>query len=271
MTEPGLVTRLIHGNNATWWQLYYDEVVNLADCQLAFVHEAGVDGYYNCAHAVRRSDAATIETIERFFAASGLRPAVYLDPDSPLDLGQVLGRRGYAIVPAEEEQWYMLDMAGRWERGRTPASWLKIDPERVTFELIDAHAAAFPEFVAVDAVANELPHALIYRLCKYPRERAGGAVHNRFVLARVDGVPAVTGSVGVLGPNAYLAEAGTLPEYRRMGLYSALMQVRLEAAAIAGCTRAVLTCSPTAHSGPASARFGFEHVWTRMYMRREIR
>lgn len=54
-----------------------------------------------------------------------------------------------------------------------------------------------------------------------------------------------------------------------MGLYSALLQRRFEVATEARCSTAARTCSPTAHSGPASARLGFIHAWTRTYLRKE--
>lgn len=59
-------TELMRGNNRTWWLLYYDELADREDYQLSLVDEQDIDGYYNCAHAVRRCDRDTIAEIEAF-------------------------------------------------------------------------------------------------------------------------------------------------------------------------------------------------------------
>jgi GNAT superfamily N-acetyltransferase len=58
----------------------------------------------------------------------------------------------------------------------------------------------------------------------------------RRYLARVDGEPAGEALLTLFGDVAYLAEASTVPAYRRRGIQRALIAHRLEAAREAGAT-----------------------------------
>jgi GNAT superfamily N-acetyltransferase len=62
-----------------------------------------------------------------------------------------------------------------------------------------------------------------------------GSVGRRFYLGYVDGRPAAEAALYWRDDVAYLESAGTLPEYRRRGLQSALIQRRIADATALGC------------------------------------
>jgi ribosomal protein S18 acetylase RimI-like enzyme len=62
---------------------------------------------------------------------------------------------------------------------------------------------------------------------------------------------------------AQLCGAATLPEQRRRGVQSALLDRRLADAGTAGCDLAVVTTQPGSKSHENVQKFGFELLYTR--------
>ena len=82
-------------------------------------------------------------------------------------------------------------------------------------------------------------------------------------LARRDGVVAGGGSLRIVEQVALLCGAATLPEHRRRGVQSALLNERLRSAADRGCDIAVVTTQPGSKSQANVQKIGFALLYAR--------
>jgi ribosomal protein S18 acetylase RimI-like enzyme len=85
----------------------------------------------------------------------------------------------------------------------------------------------------------------------------------RQYVARVGGEPAGGASLRLFDGVAQLCGAATLPSFRRRGVQTAMLQVRLRDARRAGCDLAVLTTQPGSKSQQNVQRRGFVLLYTR--------
>ena len=69
---------------------------------------------------------------------------------------------------------------------------------------------------------------------------------------------------------AQLGGAATRPVHRRRGVQTALIAARLAEAARQGCDLAVVTTQPGSKSQQNVQRFGFEMMYTRAVLVREV-
>lgn len=255
----------VRGNNRAWASLYYDELVDRAAYQLSYVGEAGIDGFYNCAQAVRDLDAATMEAIETFYRDRGLEPAVYVDAATGGPAVDVLLGRGYGEVPEEEELWHILDLS---TVGPAEASDVEHGGEpSVKVHVVSPGDERYEAWLRVNATANELPPTLSDRVRRHLDGRAERGVEGVLLLATVAGAPASTTLLTYEGGDGYLAESGTLAPYRRRGLHELLKRRCIALAREAGCAALVSTTSTVAHSGPACQKLGFVLAGRRRYFR----
>lgn len=89
----------------------------------------------------------------------------------------------------------------------------------------------------------------------------------RLYLARVDGEPAGAALLSLDADIGYLANASTLPEYRRRGVQTALIARRIEDAAAAGCDA---VCSGAPFGSPSQRnlqRAGLQVAYTKAVWR----
>jgi GNAT superfamily N-acetyltransferase len=82
------------------------------------------------------------------------------------------------------------------------------------------------------------------------------------LLASVDGRPAGGGVVFVRQGVAFLRSASTMPQFRRMGVQSALIEARLEIASRSGCDFAFSATGLNNESARNMERFGFRPAYT---------
>jgi GNAT superfamily N-acetyltransferase len=83
-------------------------------------------------------------------------------------------------------------------------------------------------------------------------------------LARIDGRVVGGATLAVRGPIAGLFGASTLPEFRKRGVQTALLQVRLKRALEVGCELAVSLTQPGSASHRNMTRQGFQSLYTRV-------
>lgn len=81
--------------------------------------------------------------------------------------------------------------------------------------------------------------------------------------AEIDGQPIATGVVFIAGGVALLAGASTIPEARRQGAQSALLETRLRYAVEQGCDIAMMCAHPGSASQRNAQRNGFQIAYTR--------
>ncbi len=82
-------------------------------------------------------------------------------------------------------------------------------------------------------------------------------------LAELDGVPVSAGMLFIYDDVAILAGASTVPEGRRQGAQSALLDARLKFAAEKGCKLAIMGASPGSQSQRNAEKNGFRIAYTR--------
>lgn len=251
---------LIRGNNVVWSQLYYDELVDAGFGQLSWFRDADAP-FYNCAHAVSRLGEAELEQAERFFRARGCPPAFYTDPASARWLPRRLRAAHYRELSAEREHWWGLALTRTTVERLRAGSFLKLEPRRVRIEQVAPHdRKGLRAFVDVDRASNDLPDAVARRLHDNLQRLGSG---NVLLLGWVDGVPRFTGSVSIVAGRAYLAEGGTAPDFRRLGLHSHMLRARVLLAARRGARHAIFTCARSACSNHTGRALGFDRLFSR--------
>jgi GNAT superfamily N-acetyltransferase len=175
----------------------------------------------------------------------------------------LLTARGYRLVTFENVL------------GRPLAALEPIAPNpRLRIEPIAASDHATWADVVVDGFAH--PDEGPAPAESYPRDvleavfddLAGATGFHRY-LAHLDGAPAGAASLRIDGAVAQLAGAATLPNFRRRGVQTALLQRRLSDAHEAGCGLAVITTQPGSKSQANAQRRGFVLLYARAILVRE--
>jgi ribosomal protein S18 acetylase RimI-like enzyme len=92
----------------------------------------------------------------------------------------------------------------------------------------------------------------------------------RRYIGRRDGEVAGAAGMRISDGVAQLCGAATLPSHRRRGVQTSLLQQRLEDAAQAGCDIAVVTTQPGSVSQENVQRQGFEMLYTRAVLVRQM-
>jgi GNAT superfamily N-acetyltransferase len=126
---------------------------------------------------------------------------------------------------------------------------------------LDAVATGFqhPDDVPAQAAGQEYSTDVIERTF----ESLSAATGFRRYLASVDGSVAGGASLRVCQGVAQLCGAATLPQYRRRGVQSALLDARLRDARSLGCDIAVVTTAPGSKSQQNAQRHGFALLYAR--------
>src|SRR5580765_8114455 len=186
------------------------------------------------------ADVPRLEKILDYYAGLGLRPWLEPPPDleAALPVGvEVLGSQAVlytAEALAEPDDPRVREVEGDESVGR------------LLLETFGVPAAA------IDSNARPLVVAA---------ERSDG----RFFVADVDGRPAAAAILTLSGDDAYLAMAGTLPEFRGRGCQAALIRARVAAAA--GCEFVVATAAFPSSSHRNLERCGLRTAYTKPVLR----
>lgn len=188
-----------------------------------------------------------LDEIEAFYAGRDMRTHVRVCPLAHPSLVALLGQRGY-----------------------TPQAFMNAFARRVTDR--DAVAPQHHRFVIHPATDDETAEW-------FERSGAGGDWAEpdgvtfmtircalkpgaRLFIASLDGVWAGCGAIEVRDGVAALMAAETRPEYRNLGVQSALLHARLSAAAALGCDLAVVHTTPGTVSQRNVLRAGFQLAYT---------
>ena len=206
---------------------------------------------------------ATLEEIERAYAAVGAPVQVELAHLADPAIGALLTERGYRLLLFD-------NVLGRVLRG---------EPKRVTPPGVEVRPSGGEEFeawldIVLDGFAHpdsqevagpdELPREVIARAAQ-DFSAAGGI---RYIALR-DGVIAGGARLRMAEGVAQLAGATTAPAHRRRGVQTALLSARLADAAAAGCDIAVVTTLPGSRSQQNVQRQGFDLLYARATLVRQ--
>jgi GNAT superfamily N-acetyltransferase len=208
-------------------------------------------------------DTATLDEIERAFAAYGAAVQVELAHLADPTIGALLTGRGYRLTSFEN----VLGLA------------LAGEPQRVTPPGIEVRLSGEEEFETwLDVVTDGFAHPDAQGLPsheEFPREVIARAERDftaagvlRYLALRADAA-AGGASMRMAAGIAQLTGAATAPAHRRRGIQTALLSARLADAAAAGCDIAVVTTQPGSKSQQNAQRQGFDLLYTRAVLIKE--
>lgn len=201
---------------------------------------------------VRASD---LDTIENFYRNRDRKVQVNLCPFADTSLPTLLSDRGYGV------QYFMntyVRQVSPLDDQAPTVSGLKITvattaEARMWYEQLGAGGDwAEPDGITFMTIRTAI--------------KSG----TRLFLAWQDGQPVGGGALEVHDGVAALMAAYTLPDFRYQGIHTALMQVRLAAAAEAGCELAMVHGSPGGQSQGNILRSGFQLAYTSVALLRAL-
>lgn len=208
---------------------------------------------------------AELEAVERAYAERGSPVQIELSTAGDPAIGALLTRRGYVLMGFENVLALGLE-PGR-EAVVAKAVEIRDSPESEFDLWLDLVVTGFASPDTQGVASHE----------EFPREVIASAMRdcmaaNGFVrsIALHDGVPAGGGSLRLHAGVAQLCGAATLPALRRRGVQSSLLEARLAQAAAAGSEVAVVTTQPGSKSQQNVQRQGFELVYARAVLVREL-
>ena len=201
---------------------------------------------------------ATLEEIERAFAARGAAVQIELAHLADSGIGALLTERGYRLTSYENVLGRALE--GQYERVTPPGIEVRPSGEEEFGAWVDVvvEGGLHPDTQGVPQ-HEEFPREVLANA-----ERDGGAVAGvrRYVALR-DGILAGGASFRVADGIAQFTGAATAPAHRRRGIQTALLSARLADAAAAGCGIAVITTAPGSKSQQNAQRQGFDLLYIR--------
>lgn len=208
--------------------------------------------------------SSALDEVERVLAALGVDVQVELSNLADPEVAALLTARGYRLVGFEN----VLGRALPPSRKVKPADGIAIrrgNPDDID-AWIDAVVEGFahPDDVGV-ASHEDFPREIVER-AERDFEKAGATAY----LALCDGEVAGGGGMRITDGIAQLTGAATVPSFRRRGVQTALLAARLADAATAGCDLAVVTTAPGSTSQKNVQRNGFQLVYTRAVLVREL-
>ena len=206
---------------------------------------------------------ATLEEVERAYAALGAPVQVELAHLADPVIGGLLTGRGYRLILFDNVLGLVLP--GEPERVTPPGVEVRPSGEEEFEAWLDIvlHGFAHPDTQGVplhDELARE-----VFAGAGRDFAAAGGI---RYIALR-DGVIAGGARLRMAEGVAQLAGATTAPAHRRQGVQAALLSARLADAVAAGCDIAVVTTLPGSKSQQNVQRQGFDLLYTRATLVRQ--
>ncbi|MET4426953.1 GNAT superfamily N-acetyltransferase [Mycolicibacterium sp. 624] len=200
---------------------------------------------------------AAMDEVERTLFGHGVSVQVELSSLADPSVAALLSGRGYQLAGFK-------NVLGRsLQPGLEPAASSAIEARMSTDDELDAWVEVVVEgFAHPDGAGvpshEDFPRDIVARV-ERDLEAAGLTAYVAFC----DGVIAGGGGLCVTNGVAQLAATATAPAFRRRGVQSALMTVRLRDAAKAGCDIAVVTTDPGSTSQKNVQSKGFHLLYTR--------
>ncbi|MES1176635.1 MAG: GNAT family N-acetyltransferase [Myxococcales bacterium] len=209
--------------------------------------------------------AHELERAEAEFSARGARLQAEVSTLADAELHGVLCARGYVPSGFENVLGHPLLESALTRPAAPEIAVSAVAPhEHGLFAELMVAAVATPDIGGVGGDAtppSELIRHWVLAMLALPD------VHG--YLARIDGAVAGAASMCLDDEVAQFTGAGTLPEFRRRGVQSALLTARLAAAARAKCQVAVVTTQPASKSQQNVQLAGFGLLYARQLLVKE--
>lgn len=199
-----------------------------------------------------------LDRIEAGFLAAGSHVQAEIATLAQPEWHAALAPRGYALAGFENVLGMPVTDAGD---APAPGIVVRACPVDRDEDWLEAVATGFqhPDDVPAQPAGQEFPRDVIERVF---RDLASAQGFLRYV-AVIDGVVAGGASLRLCDGIAQLCGAATLPAFRRRGVQTALLHVRLHDAHVQGCDLAVVTTAPGSKSQQNAQRQGFALLYAR--------
>jgi GNAT superfamily N-acetyltransferase len=192
---------------------------------------------------------AVLENIEKFFLDRGAPVQHEVSPFAGIDALELLCQRNYRPVELSNVLYQPI------------AQTAENCPTNIRVRVIRAEESKLWADVSARGWASEHPDLVAFL-------RELGAITSAAqgylpFLAELDGRPGAAGGLFIHEGVALFAGAATVPELRRRGLQTALLQTRMRHAAERGCDLAMMVAAPGSDSQRNAERRGFRIAYTR--------
>lgn len=259
------IRNLIMHNNIIWYLMYYDELLIKPNYQLTLLKNADLL-FYNTAQAVSSMNIITLQEIETHYLQNNINPAFYLDPASITWLKPFLIEHGYSEMEAELENWWGIVLTKDILQNNFQ-DYLKINENTIRTKIIDSrNINDLNQFLTINQTASQLPDVIVDKLRINMQKRIYSGATNTLLIVYVNDIPASVRALGLYKNMAFLAEAGTLLEFRQLGLHIFTTLFLLKHAYERGAEFAALTCTHDSVTNFTSKRSGLELLFQRQLM-----
>jgi ribosomal protein S18 acetylase RimI-like enzyme len=196
-------------------------------------------------------EVSELEHLEAFYAAQGATAAIELCPLANASFVAALGLRSYVI-----QRFYNTYLCAL-----QPHEFFgQIASEIAIHQANEGESEMWAQTVA----GTTSPDDPVLILAKATFFTPGV----RCFLASIQGEIAGGGALAIMEDTAYLTFMGTRPAFRQRGVQNALIDARLAAAAMAGCSFAICNTNPGNQSQRNVLRHGFSLVYTKVFLRK---
>jgi GNAT superfamily N-acetyltransferase len=192
--------------------------------------------------------AADLDAIERFFETRGSRVFHEVCPLAGVEVPAMLAARGYTPIEMSSVLYREIDGA--------PAA-AAANPDLRVRSVEKSEGAFYARMASRGWAESPEVQPFIERFAHISVQRAACFV------AELNGTPIATAAVFMHEGVALLAGASTIPDGRRQGAQSALLDTRLRAATSKGCDLAMMCAAPGSSSQRNAERNGFRIAYTR--------
>jgi ribosomal protein S18 acetylase RimI-like enzyme len=209
-------------------------------------------------------EASEIESVEQMYAERATPVRVELSSLASPEIGATLTRRGYVLERFEN----VLGMSLPSDAAAVSGVVVTRIDEHESANWIDVLARSFSQPDERDRASVDEPvdRAALEAIF----EQIGGMTGFVRYMGRRDSEVAGGAGMRIAEGVAQLCGAATLPQHRRRGVQTALLRFRIVDAARAGCDIAVVTTHPGSVSQQNAQRQGFEMLYARAVLVRQI-
>jgi GNAT superfamily N-acetyltransferase len=196
-----------------------------------------------------------LEAIEEFFQTRGAPTQHEISPFAGAVTLQLLCARGYRPIEVSHVLYRPIELLIEPSARIEPTTHIRV-------RVINHKEAALWSEVNVRGWTHEHPEF-------EPFIRDTGAVfvnreNSPCFIAEIDGQACAAGALAIHEGVALFAGASTVPEFRRRGLQTALLEARMRFACEQGCDLAMMVTEPGSNSQRNAQRQGFVIAYTRL-------
>ncbi|HKF47931.1 MAG TPA: GNAT family N-acetyltransferase [Terracidiphilus sp.] len=210
------------------------------------------------------TDDATLEQMEQFFLSRGAPVQHEVCPFVGAATLQLLCARGYKPIEVSNVLYRLVGAAKRHATvNRTAGN----GQPKIRVRVIGPGESDKWTRISARGWAHEHPELedFMFKIGALVTAREGSACF----LAEIDGEPGAAGALSIHQGVALFAGASTVPELRRRGLQSALLEARLRYARKRGCDVAMMVTETGSNSQRNAERQGFQVAYTRVKWKKD--